>query len=102
MKFRKPSGVPEPSGNAAPVSRRTGARKPEWLREWIADQGVYVLLSCGHKENLNDRALLIIARLDGTYVICERCNDMAAVVRHMQFREYANIPAIAESSIPLF
>jgi hypothetical protein len=76
--------------------------KPQWLRDWIAEQGQFVLLSCGHKDNLNDRSLIIIAALSGTKVWCDRCETFAAVIRHMRIHEYAGLPPKEVSDIPLF
>lgn len=102
MRIIQPIGRSEPSETAVPTVRRFKGQKPQWLKDWIEDQGSYVLLSCGHKTNMNDRASIIIARIAGVYLVCERCNDLAAVVRHMKFTEYAEIPPKAESKIPLF
>lgn len=103
MRIVKPIGRAEP-GEPDRSARRVHVRaeKPQWLREWIEDQGHYVLLSCGHRENMNDRATLIIARISGVYIVCEKCRDLAAVVKHMKFTEYAQIPAKAETDEPLF
>jgi len=83
---------------------RTPKRIPDWLRDHIADKGEFVLLDCGHKDNINARATLIIAAVmgRGTQVFCERCGHFAGVVRHMRFREYADIPEKPNSDIPLF
>jgi hypothetical protein len=91
-------------------SHRAPARVPEWLREYIEDQGQFALLQCGHKENLNDKAVLLIVTLakitkqpwKNTQVFCERCNQFTGVDRHMKFHEYAGIPERPETDIPLF
>ena len=79
MKFRTVT-VPD-----APTGVRHGHvnGKPEWLREWLANQGRYVMLTCGHKEDLNDSALLIIYVFGkhgkGTDILCEQCNKFVGV-----------------------
>lgn len=102
MRIIQPIGKADPSETTNRPPRRLPTYKPQWLRDWIEDQGSFVLLSCGHKENMNDRASIIIARIAGVYLVCPRCNDLAAVVRHMKFTEYAQIPPKVESDIPLF
>jgi hypothetical protein len=53
---------------------------------------------------MNSRSVLIIAAVmgRGTQVFCERCNQFAGIVRHMRFREYADIPEKPQTDIPLF
>lgn len=81
---------------------------PEWLRDYIADQGQFVLLECGHRENIGDRGVLLIVGMqrygkrNNTQVLCERCNQFVGIERHMKFQEYANIPVKKDSDIPLF
>jgi hypothetical protein len=99
MRLIRPADSP---GKSSPTSRVSRAYKPQWLREYIEDQGKFALLSCGHKLNVNERAVSIIIRRLGAYVVCERCGEPMAVVRYMKFREYAELPAIVESDIPLF
>ena len=100
MRLTKPSAKPAPTSLRGGLSH---AIRPQWLKDWIADQGHYVKLACGHKDNLNDRALLIIAAFGKSQVtvFCERCNLFTAVVRKMTFREYANITAVIPDD-PLF
>lgn len=106
MRLTKPNGrspgTPSLRAGAPPVHYAAG--KPQWLREWIADQGQWCLLTCGHKDNLNDRSMLIIAKFGGKRhvdVFCERCNDFVHVQRLMKWSEYAGITA--DTSLePLF
>ena len=105
MKLIRPNsgGIGASAATGAGASRRIPTRTPKWLQERIEDRGIFVLLSCGHKENINDRAVTVIAQLSGTRVLCERCNYPVTVVRHLKFREYADLPPPREDSpVPLF
>src|SRR5882672_6671756 len=96
MKLHKP-GTPGSKavggGNPFAPSKMTAPGRPAWLKEWIANQHRYVLLRCGHKDDLTERGMLIIRAFGqkDTSVYCERCNAFKGVVRTMKFREYANI-----------
>ena len=71
------------------------------MTEWIKDQGRWVELTCGHKEDLNDKALLIIAVFGkhgkGTDVLCERCNKFVGVKA-----KWKTPPKQAISNEPMF
>lgn len=71
----------------------TAPGRPAWLKEWIANQRRYVLMICGHKDDLNDRSLLIIKTFGQKHVevYCETCNAFRAVKKTIGFREYSNI-----------
>ena len=71
----------------------TAPDRPAWLKEWIANQHRYVLLKCGHKDDLTHRGMLIIKQFGQKQVDvwCETCNAFKGVVRTMKFREYAGI-----------
>lgn len=57
-----------------------------WLKEWKANRGKWVELSCGHKDDLNDAALLIINMFDGCDVYCETCGVFASVVAPYKYQ----------------
>jgi hypothetical protein len=69
-----------------------------WLKEWIENKGRWVLLDCGHVEDLNDRAMLIIRTFDGCTVGCEQCNRFASVVKTLQ----SKTPITETADEPLF
>lgn len=87
MKFRARFERPAATSPAAGRSRG----RPDWLAEWLANKGHYVKLSCGHLEDLNYGALLIIARFGiqkGRCVMCERCNIWVDVEKPITMQEY--------------
>lgn len=59
----------EKSASAGPNAPRSGASvhsRPDWLKDWIANKGQYVKLTCGHRVDLNERTVLIdITKVDG-------------------------------------
>lgn len=87
MKFRAPTFRPAAGTPVAGRSRGT----PDWLKEWLEKRGQYVKLSCGHLEDLNYGALLIIARFGlhkGRSVMCEQCNIWVDVTAPITMHEY--------------
>lgn len=102
MQLRRPSQNP---GNA-PHSRDSAAfrPKPSWLREWIADKGRWVELTCGHKADLNERGQLYLEgeKKGDLLVICEQCWQIPAVKRHLTYAEYRGIPTAITPAEPLF
>lgn len=79
--------------------------KPQWLREWIEDQGRWGLLKCGCKLNITARGLTIIEAFGGkkaVTIFCERHNEFYELVRLMKFTEYAGITVTAIPDIPAF
>lgn len=105
MRLVKPF-EPTPGKKAGGGLRPHYPIRPQWLKDWIADKGQWVLLSCGHKDNMNDRATIVI-RIFGTRnveVFCERgkCYRFVSIVRLMKFKEYADIPNTAIPDEPLF
>lgn len=88
-----------------PAKRGPARRaKPQWLKDYIADQGRWAEFSCKHRANINLQGTLIIAAFGKRHVsvYCERCNDFRSIVRYMKFNEYANIEVTAIPEIPLF
>lgn len=105
MKIIRPTaGAPlsNAQGGFPPVHQSHG--RPQWLKDWIADKGRYVLLKCGHKDDLNDQSMIIIRAFGKRQVtvFCERCNDFVHIDKTVGFREYANIHAAAIPDEPLF
>lgn len=82
--------------------------KPQWLREWQENQRHYVMLSCGHKDDINSRGILIIKALlpvgkTSHYdVFCEPCNAFKRVKRNMTKYEYLGITPAEIPDEPLF
>lgn len=87
MKFRVRTERP---AAASPATGRSRGR-PDWLTEWLANRGQYVKLSCGHLEDLNYGAILLLARFGadkGRCVMCERCNIWVDVEKSVKLEEY--------------
>lgn len=101
MRFKKPFERPIPTSPG--IGRSRG--RPDWLTEWLENRGQYVLLSCGHKEDLKYGHLLIIHKfgLDkGRIVMCERCNIWVSVARPITMQDYFGLPALTTHSEPMF
>jgi hypothetical protein len=101
--------ITNPPPRSSTTRGRVPPRLPSWLRDYIADQGQFVLLDCGHKDNLTAKGALLIVALtstnkkkNNTQVFCDRCRHFAGIVRHMRFSEYANIPVKVITDAPLF
>lgn len=70
----------------------------EWRKEWLANQGQYVTLQCGHEEDLNDKAILIIKSFDGCTILCEQCNRFVSIIGPAKRRK----PATEQNDEPPF
>jgi hypothetical protein len=90
------------AGIAAAGAPRRVRKRPEWLKEYIDNLGIYVLLSCGHKIDMNSRGLLIVDGMRGTTVGCYHCGEFSTVIKKISFVVYADIPAKPDSNVPLF
>lgn len=109
MKFISPKdkAAPTSPGGGLDWSKYTPGR-PQWMREWIEDQHHYVMLVCGHKDDITRRGMLIIKALLGTNrksqydVFCETCNDFKRVKRNMGKLEYLGITPAEIPDVPLF
>lgn len=64
--------------------------RPQWLIEWLKDQGRYVLLKCGHKEDLNMRGTAVIVGNDDA-VACDQCRQWVQVEKSIGLLEYMGI-----------
>lgn len=103
MRFRKPTLIPAPRTTGAGIGRSRGT--PDWLKEWLANRGQYVKLSCGCYEDLTYGALLIIAKFGlqrEKTVYCERCNIFAAVRAKATSHEFFGLPRNHPPEEPLF
>jgi hypothetical protein len=69
-----------------------------WLQEWIAEQGQYVKLRCGHNEDLNFRGIILI----GKRVYCEHCEVYSEIDKPIKFAQYAGLTLRAQSEQPPF
>lgn len=77
--------------------------RPDWLKDWIADQPQYMTLTCGHKDRVNVRGVIIIETIfDGVQMYCDRCQTFAIVNRKISLREYFGLPAVETTDVPLF
>lgn len=57
-----------------------------WLKDWLANQGEYVRLACGHTEDLKDRGATIV----GKRVLCDECG-WTSIKRSISFGEYIGL-----------
>lgn len=75
--------------SSAPAGESSGGcvdapQSREWLKEWIENKGRWVELECGHIDDLNDRALLLIKTFDGCTIGCEKCNRFVSIARSLK------------------
>lgn len=101
MRFKKAYERPAPTSLGAGRSRG----RPDWMAEWLANQTQYMLMSCGHYEDLTYGHLLIIAVFGenaGRIVMCERCNRWVSAVRKATMHEFFGLPSAPTSEEPLF
>lgn len=103
MKLVKPSVSPS-LGTSRDGLTRTTHRRPEWLKEWIANKSKYVLLACGHKENIAeaDSAITLIQTFKECQLYCWRCKDFSAIEESISFLEYLGIPKPEYPDTPPF
>jgi len=92
------------SKGAAPHSAKS---RPEWLKEWIENQGHYVELSCGCMEDFKSRGLLqiyntVAEKFKEVEVFCVRCDRWVWLVRSVSLREWWGIPKTDLPDMPLF
>ena len=104
MQFKKASEPLAERGSSARASVSPRGRRPQWLVEWIDEQGQYVLLECGHTESFAnvDATLCLLRTFTGLEVICEHCNRFVKVTRAITFTEYENIPLPVYAPDPPF
>jgi hypothetical protein len=100
MKLRRPNA-------ATPLPRGSGVGRPhvpEWLKEWRENQPQFVLLGCGHKEDVNARFVLIVKsfELKAVQVYCESCEEFRTVTKTLDLIEYHGLTAKPIPPEPLF
>lgn len=109
MRFVRPT-VKTPTnanGGGLDYARYTPGR-PQWLVDWIADQPHFVLLQCGHKDNITARGVMVVKALlpkgkpSQFDVFCETCNAFKRVTRKMGKLEYLGIKPAELPDVPLF
>jgi len=100
-----PAASDHPASDRMRLDRIEYRGRPQWLRDWIAEQGVYVELACGHRENVNDRSTIsLMIKVFGKkqlQVLCEECDDFRHVARSLKRREFLGIKR-NDSDVPLF
>jgi len=82
----------------------TFTRMWDWRREWLANQGRYVRLICGHFEDLNRNGILPITAFNTDkgkrrVVMCWDCGEHQYVDRASDYREvlgWEPLPAMPE------
>jgi len=93
---------------AGPTSPRSGGsvHSREWFREWIENQSRFVLLACGHKDDLSDQTIVVLRafgmKKGNVDVLCERCCSFQRVVKAIGLAEYVGIKFAAVPETPLF
>ena len=102
MKFPRPSApgdAPHPQGSAFDKPRQGN-----WLKEWLANKGNWVLLECGNKADLNDngQTMLVGLEVGELRTICVKCWLYCRVERHISINEYLGIPTAVIPDEPLF
>lgn len=98
MKFVQPNG-------AAPIVRGGSGvhQRPDWVKEWLANQGKYVALHCGHRTDLNDRIAMFVINSAKREVWCYQCGEASEVIRSIGLFEFKyGYPAPATPELPGF
>ena len=103
MQFKKAMETPagdKPAGASGPPR----GRRPQWLMDWIAEHGIYVVLECGHKDSFAtiEITLCLIRTFPGMEVLCNECNAFRKVAKSVTLIEYMGIPTPERSSEPPF
>lgn len=110
MRLVKPTAKPAPerSGRASSTARK-GMSRPEWFKEWLANQGRYVELACGHIVDANDHGQCEVRILNAVFpgmtltkLYCWTCEGHQDAVRGATFSQYMGIPKPEPTQEPLF
>lgn len=89
-----------PSATAGRIARNGSVRPlADWYVEWLENKGKYVLLECGHKDDLKNKAVVIGSDRE---VICPRCNEWKKVTKSLRFSEYLGIEIPPVPELPQF
>lgn len=101
MKLVKPSDGPLPSNGKRAIRSN---RRPRWLLEWIENKSQYVLMQCGHKENIAiaDSAIALIQTFDDVKLYCNKCKKFSAIERSIGLLEYLGLPKPQYPDTPPF
>ncbi len=87
MRFNRPTLPTTPTGSGG----QSGI--PSWRRKWIENQVRWVLLECGHIEDINDRTLSFINSFTGAEIDCVECSAFVKVVKTLKSKnKYPPIP----------
>lgn len=78
-----------------------GVSRPQWLREWIANQPRFVLLACGHKDDINIPYTIIFG-FPEVQVLCDRCASFQPIRKYLNLQQYAEFAAKPIPDEPLF
>lgn len=95
------------SGKTPGISPFRPKSQPDWLKEWIENQGHYVELSCGCMEDVKARGILVVykalkEKFKEVEVFCERCDKWVWLSRSVSLNEYLGIPKVQLPETPLF
>jgi hypothetical protein len=94
--------VSAPDGGGHGSSHRPQGR-PEWLKDWIANQGRWVLLGCGCREDINCRGVMIIhIGLAENEVYCSKHDLLSPIVKAIKLDEYWQLKLPEQSDVPPF
>ena len=95
-----------PRGKPATPDKHFGGRPrmPDWQKEWVANQGVWVLLECGCIDDLNPRLLPLVRQmLDGHLEIyCDKHEGFYRVTRKSSAGERVGIVSARVPDEPMF
>lgn len=102
MKLIKPSVAPSSSKDGGVT--RSYSRRPEWLREWIANKSRYVRMECGHKENIADAdsSITLIQTFNESKLYCRQCKDFRFIKESISLLEFFGIPKPEYPDTPPF
>lgn len=87
-------------GFGTPSGPRYGP--PQWLEEWLENQGKYVELACGHMVDLKDSRNQPLIHPSDKLVDCEIHRAWQRVKQKVTFHEFAGIRVNPIPDEPLF
>lgn len=96
MKLIRPVGR-----ETAPV-RPVRPRKLNWKQERIEDRPQFVLLACGHRDNMAIRATIILNLFSGVEMYCSRCKAFTRIKKKIRLLEYHGIKRVKTPEHPPF
>src|SRR6266576_5179517 len=80
-------------------------QRAAWLQEWWSNKPDFVMLHCGHKEDVKQNGTtVLLVRADRAKrrvtVYCEQCETFSPITRHLSLREWCGLPPVRTPTDP--